>query len=57
MTQNMYVQLTKKAAGARCFIETDTNKEKARFRAIFWQKHTLVWKEMTVKYGKESDQK
>ena len=53
----MYVQLTKKAAGARSFIETDTNKEKTRFGAIFWQKHTLVWKDMTVKYGKESNQK
>ena len=43
MTQNMYVQLTEKAAGARWFIETDTNIEKTKSRAIFWQEHTLVW--------------
>ena len=43
MTQNMYVQLTEKAAGTRHFIETDTNIEKTKSRAIFWQEHTLVW--------------
>ena len=57
MTQYMYVQLTIQGVGTRFFIETDTNKEKARFRAIFEQKHTLVWKEMAVKNGKEIDQK
>ena len=53
----MYVQLTKKADESGRFTETDTNKENSTNRAIFCQKHTMVWKSLLVKYGIEIDQK
>ena len=44
MTENMYVQLTKRVLFAVQSAETDSNEENSKIRAVFWTKHTLVWK-------------